>query len=47
MCISVFCLNFTKYVYLGIYLDEKFYFNHHVKEKMFKAMKGTGVIRKL
>ena len=25
---------------LGIYLDEKLNFNHHVKEKITKAMKG-------
>ena len=30
---------------LGIHPDEKF--NHHVKEKITKANKGTGVIRKL
>ena len=33
--------------HLGIYLDEKLNFNHHVKEKIFKANKGIGVIKKL
>ena len=31
--------------HLGIHLDEKF--NHYVKEKITKANKGIGVIRKL
>ena len=30
-----------------IYLDEKLNFNHHIKEKMTKAMKGIGVIKRL
>ena len=30
---------------LGIYLDEKLNFNHHIKEKTTKAMKGIGVIK--
>ena len=31
--------------YLGIYLDEKLNFNHHIKEKMTNAMKGIGAIK--
>ena len=33
--------------HLGIYLDEKFNFNNHIKEKMTKAIKGIGVIKRL
>ena len=33
--------------YLGVHLDEKLNFNHHVKEKIAKANKGIGLIRKL
>ena len=33
--------------HLGIHLDEKLNFNHHVKEKITKAHKGIGVIKKL
>ena len=33
--------------HLGIHLDEKLNFNHHVKEKITKAKKGSGVIKKL
>ena len=33
--------------HLGIHLDEKLNFNHHVKEKITKANKGSGVIKKL
>ena len=33
--------------HLGIYLDEKPKFNHHIKEKFTKAMKGIGVIKGL
>ena len=33
--------------HLGIHLDEKLNFNHHVKEKITKANKGIGVIKKL
>ena len=33
--------------HLGIYLDEKLNFSHHIKEKIFKACKGIDVIRKL
>ena len=32
---------------LAMYLDETLNFNLHIKEKMFKAMKGTGSIKKL
>ena len=28
-------------------LDEKLNFNHHINEKIAKANKGTGIIRKL
>ena len=31
--------------HLGLYLDEKLNFSHHIKEKISKACKGTGVIR--
>ena len=31
---------------LGIHLDEKLNFNHHVKENITKANKGTGMIKK-
>ena len=43
--ITVSCVSFQKH--LGIYLDEKPNFNHDIKEKMTKAMKGIGVIKKL
>ena len=33
--------------HLGIYLDEKLNFNHHIKEKTTKAMKEIGVIKRL
>ena len=33
--------------HLGIHLDEKLNFNHHVKEKITKTNKGIGVIKKL
>ena len=33
--------------HLGIYLDEKLNFKHHVKEKTTKGSKGIGVIKKL
>ena len=33
--------------YLGLYLDEKLNFSHHIKEKISKAYKGIGVIKKL
>ena len=43
--IPVSRVSFQKH--LGIYLDEKLNFNHHIKEKMTKAMKGIGVIKRL
>ena len=43
--IPVSCVSFQKH--LGIYPDEKLNFNHHIKEKMTKAMKGIGVIKRL
>ena len=33
--------------YLGIHLDEEFTFKHHINEKINKANKGIGIIRKL
>ena len=33
--------------HLGLYLDENLNFPHHSKEKIFKAYKGIGVIKKL
>ena len=33
--------------HLGLYLDEKLNFIHHIKEKISKAYKGVGVIKKL
>ena len=41
----VSCVIFQKH--LGVYLDEKLNFSYHIKEKMSKAMKGIGVIKKL
>ena len=32
---------------LGVYLDKKLIFQHHIKEKMSKASKRMGVIKKL
>ena len=32
---------------LGLYLDEKLNFSHHVKEKISKAYRDIGVIKKL
>ena len=32
--------------HLGIHLDEKLTFKHHINEKINKANKGTGIIRK-
>ena len=43
--IPVSRVSFQKH--LGIYLDEKLNFNHHIKEKMTKAMKGISVIKRL
>ena len=33
--------------YLGLYLDERLIFSHHIKDKISKACKGIGRIRKL
>ena len=33
--------------HLGIFLDESLNFSYHIKEKMFKATKGIGIIKKL
>ena len=33
--------------HLGMYLDERLDFNYHVKEKIAKANKTKGIIRKL
>ena len=33
--------------HLGLYLDEKLNFSHHIKEKISKACTGIGVIGKL
>ena len=33
--------------HLEIYLDEKLNFNHRIKEKRAKAIKGIGVIKRL
>ena len=43
--VPVSCVSFQKH--LGVYLDKKLNFNHHIKKKMSKAMKGIGVIKKL
>ena len=43
--VPVSCASFPKH--LEIYLDEKLNFNHHIKEKMTKAMKGIGAIKRL
>ena len=41
----VFCANWQKH--LEMYLDETLNFNLHIKEKMSKALKGIGIIKKL
>ena len=33
--------------HLGLYLDERLNFSHHIQEKISKACKDIGVIRKL
>ena len=33
--------------YLGLYLDEKLSFSHHIKEKISKAYRGIGVIKRI
>ena len=42
---SVVCSSCQKH--LGIYLDEKFNFSNRIKEKISKANKGIGILRKL
>ena len=41
----VVCYSYHKY--LGVYLEKKLSFQHHIKEKNTKASKGIGVIKKL
>ena len=41
----VVCANWPKH--LGIFLDESVNFSYHIKEKMSKAMKEIGIIKKL
>ena len=43
--VPVVCTDWQKD--LGVYLDKALKFNLHIKEKMFKTMKGIGVIQKL
>ena len=38
---------FSIYKHLGMFLDEKLNFDHHITEKIAKANKGIGVIKKL
>ena len=33
--------------YIGMYLDEKFNYNTHIKEKLSKVYKGLGLLRNL
>ena len=33
--------------HLGLYLDEKLNFNHHIKEMISKVYKGIGIIKNL
>ena len=33
--------------HFGLFLDEKLYFSHHIKEKLGKVMKKVNVIKKL
>ena len=40
-----FCANSQKH--LGMYLGESLSFTYHIKEKMSKAIKGIGIIKKL
>ena len=40
----VFCSSCQKR--LGIYLDEELNFSNHIKEKISKANKGIGILRK-
>ena len=41
----VACTPYQKH--LGLYLDEKINFNHHINVKISKANKGTGIIKRL
>ena len=41
----VCCINWQKH--LQMYLDESLNFRYQIKEKMFKAMKGIGIVRKV
>ena len=41
----VVCSNWQKH--WGMFLNESLNFSYHIKEKTFKAMKGTGTIKKL
>ena len=41
----VFCANWQ--THLGMYLGGSLNSSHHIKEKMFKAMKRIGIITKL
>ena len=37
----------TCHKHLGMHLDEKLNFNHHIEDKIAKANKGIGLIHKL
>ena len=41
----VLCANWQKH--LGIFLNESLNFSYHIKDKMYKAMKGIRIIKKL
>ena len=41
------CLFLVLILKKGIYLNEQFNFNYHIKEKMAKPVKGIGVIKTL
>ena len=41
----VVCDNWQKH--LGMFLNESLNFSYYIKEKMSKAIKGTGIIKKL
>ena len=43
--VPVFFANWQKH--LEMYLDESLNLSHHIKEKMFKAMERTDIIRNL
>ena len=44
---SIHSIPFRCSIHIGIHLDEKLNYNYHVKEKITKAKKGVGVIKKL